>query len=410
MPRFLRFFFFVNISLVILYAAVLLMFSRENFFVRADFTSFYTGWTIVRDGKGSRLYDLSLQAREQEKILQGRRFAQGNLPYINPPHATLPFVPLALFPRPAAFFLWTLLQLAFLVSFLFSLSGAAKECSIVERQSLITSLLAFPFLFTTLALGTFSLLLFLCLWKFAVNIKKGNDIQAGLWLVLGTVKPQFMIFPAMMLLGARRRRALMTVLLSLAFLVMISVFLFGVQCWKDYFILLRRIAEFQTPGTAPASLMVNFKGLLVFFLGVGHASLINFISFSAFTLAALFVLFLWHKSRKAHALHFELCMSATLLSGLLFSPHLYFHDTLLYMAPVVLFYLHLHQSASPRASVFLTFMSVMPLLFLITEYVIGRGDGIKLPVYVMLLLLMVVMAELWREIFEKNVANGRKNS
>ena len=83
---------------------------------RADFTNFYTGWSIVLAGDGQRLYDLAIQARVQQQILDGRSFADGLLPYVNPPHLTLPFVaagrPAALgrlrrlVARPAALLVW----------------------------------------------------------------------------------------------------------------------------------------------------------------------------------------------------------------------------------------------------------------------------------------------------------------
>ena len=34
----------------------------------SDFVSFYTGWTMVRNGDGPRLYDVELQRVYQEKL------------------------------------------------------------------------------------------------------------------------------------------------------------------------------------------------------------------------------------------------------------------------------------------------------------------------------------------------------
>ena len=41
-------------------------------FWRADFTNYYTGWSLVRDGLGHRHYDLELQTRYQEQIVPER--------------------------------------------------------------------------------------------------------------------------------------------------------------------------------------------------------------------------------------------------------------------------------------------------------------------------------------------------
>ena len=36
-----------------------------DWFPRADFTAFYAGWAIVRDGRAASLYDLAVQATYQ---------------------------------------------------------------------------------------------------------------------------------------------------------------------------------------------------------------------------------------------------------------------------------------------------------------------------------------------------------
>src|ERR1041384_8620829 len=67
----------------------------------SDFVSFYTGWTIVRNGDGAQLYDAELQ-RVYEARLGGPEGAPF-LPFVNPPHAAFIFMPLAnLSPRSAS--------------------------------------------------------------------------------------------------------------------------------------------------------------------------------------------------------------------------------------------------------------------------------------------------------------------
>src|SRR5215211_5872338 len=71
----------------------------------SDFVSFYTGWTIVRNGDGARLYDVELQRAYQAKLWgpKGAPFHFRLLPFVNPPHAALIFMPLAnLNPRSAS--------------------------------------------------------------------------------------------------------------------------------------------------------------------------------------------------------------------------------------------------------------------------------------------------------------------
>ena len=65
---------------------------------QADYTAFYTGWTIVADGHGQDLYDIGTQTATQQAILGGRSFEAGLNPFNNPPHLVVPFVPLAAAP------------------------------------------------------------------------------------------------------------------------------------------------------------------------------------------------------------------------------------------------------------------------------------------------------------------------
>ena len=44
---------------------------------QADYTAFYTGWTIVADGHGADLYDVETQTATQQAILGGRSFEAG---------------------------------------------------------------------------------------------------------------------------------------------------------------------------------------------------------------------------------------------------------------------------------------------------------------------------------------------
>lgn len=123
---------FLNLSLGLSYVGLWLILAQQGMFWRADFSAYYTGWAIVRDGLGEQLYDFDLQTRYQQQILEGRSFSQGLLPYLNPPHATLPFVPLALLTRADAFWVWSLVQAALLVwvfRFLWRLSKGGHRAS-----------------------------------------------------------------------------------------------------------------------------------------------------------------------------------------------------------------------------------------------------------------------------------------
>ena len=80
----------------------------------ADYTAFYTGWTIVADGDGARLYDPAFQADVQQRILSGRTFEAGLNPFNNPPHLVLPFLPLVALPLTTSYLVWGAIHLGLL--------------------------------------------------------------------------------------------------------------------------------------------------------------------------------------------------------------------------------------------------------------------------------------------------------
>ena len=85
----------LNTGLALSYIGLWAITARQGQFWRADFSAYYTGWAIVRDGLGNQLYDLDLQTRYQQTILEGRSFSDGLLPFTYPPHMALYFSPLA---------------------------------------------------------------------------------------------------------------------------------------------------------------------------------------------------------------------------------------------------------------------------------------------------------------------------
>jgi glycosyl transferase family 87 len=373
----------LNLALGSGYLVFWAMLAWHGLFWRADFSAFYTGWAIVRDGRGAQLYDMDLQGRYQREILDGRSFAQGLLPYMNPPHATIPFVPLAWVSRATAFWIWTLCQLALLIWLLLLLRDFSRSWERYERWSLLSALIALPPLFITFALGTFSLLMLVCLFQFYRTLKSGRERQAGLWLMLGTVKLQGMLLPGVVLLAARRWRALLSALLFGGALVGLSSAWLGWRIWLDFFAALRVIATyFGVFGVDPAE-MYNFRGTLALLLGSEYGQLINQLSTAGLAAAAAVTWLLWRGDWRPHEPTFELRMALTMLLAILFNPHLYPHDALMLVAPALLFYVYLRQRNRPRQAYAAVALS-SPLLFLVAQYTVGGSLGIRVPVVVMI--------------------------
>ncbi len=79
---------------------------------RSDFTSFYVGGTLLRDGHGAGLYNQVLQQSVHSRLIAPDR--EPNLPFVNPPPAALFVLPATFVPLAIAFRLWGLLEVAVL--------------------------------------------------------------------------------------------------------------------------------------------------------------------------------------------------------------------------------------------------------------------------------------------------------
>jgi hypothetical protein len=379
----------LNVSLGLSYIALWAMLAWQGLFWRADFTAYYTGWAMALDGRGADLYNFALQASYQQRILAGRSFSEGLLPYLNPPHATLPFVPLALLPLSSAFWVWTFFQLLLLLWLLRLLVQIAHDWQPHERWLMLSAALAFPPLLFTLQLGTFSLLLLACLLSYYLALKRGRAGAASTWLLIATIKPQSIVLPALVLLGARRWRALGIALLGSLGLLALSSLLLGWQSWAGFLSALGSVnALYGSYGVEPAT-MYNMKGTLALLLGESQSALITQISTLALVFSVVLTLWLWRGPWLPESPLFELRLSLTILLGLLTSLHLHRHDGLMVVAPALLFYLYLRQRGLPQRA-FAFWALSCPLVVLAGEFALGGSLGIRLPVVMMLILLFWV--------------------
>ncbi len=375
----------LHISLALAYVALWLMVAWQGETWRGDFTAYYTGWSLLRDGHGADLYDLDLQTRYQQEILGGERFKGGVLPYINPPHAALPFIPLAWLPRSMAYFVWTAGEVVLLAWGVLLLRRIVLPWTPAERWAALSGLLAFLPLLTTFLLGTFSLFMLVCALQVYHALKDGRERRGGVWLALGTVKPQLLLMPGVLTLGARRWWAVGSAAGVMLLLLLVSLAYPGWQSWIGFVSIVGTInSSFDALGNVPAD-MYNLKGTLTLLLGNEQQSLINAVSLGALAVVAAGVVFIWRGTWQPEDAGFDLRFGLTMLLGLLFSPHLHLHDCLLLLLPVLLFYRYLRQRNLPRRG-YALFVLSWPLLFLLSNFVVDGALGVRLPVLAMAVL------------------------
>jgi hypothetical protein len=154
-----------QLLLAVAYALPILSAGRLT---HSDFLSLYTGGAMVRDSQGGRLYDLDLQGAYQAKAfgLQAADSGFGLLPFINPPHAALLFMPFAYLPAKAAASVYFAFNCLIAGWLLFRLGGLAAGWSGTAQILLLTTILATEVFWYSLSTGTMTLLVFVCLLEY----------------------------------------------------------------------------------------------------------------------------------------------------------------------------------------------------------------------------------------------------
>jgi hypothetical protein len=386
----------LNSGLALSYIGLWAITARQGQFWRADFSAFYTGWSIVRDGFGNQLYDLDLQTRYQRIILEGRSFSDGLLPFTYPPHMALYFSPLARTSRPSAFLLWTLGECALLVWLILLLQDFTRSWQPIDRWLALNGVLSLPAVLYNFLLGAFSLFLLICLWQFYLALKNNREGQSGIWLAAGLIKPQNILLPGVLLLGARRWKALAGVVLVAIFIFTTCSAALGWHIWLDFLNLLRSLnSMYGTMGMEPTS-MYNFKGVLTSILGANRGNWINGLSWAALVGSILFTLWIWRGVWTAREAAFDLKMALTLLLGLFFNLYLFPQDSLLLVLPAILFYNYLRRRELPYRW-YAAFVLLCPSVFLVSEFTIGDELGIRVPVLAIIVLLVWITHAIWKE-------------
>jgi hypothetical protein len=350
----------------------------------ADFSGFYTGWAMVVDGRGAQLYDFDLQRDYQTALLDGKNevFPNGMLRFSYPPHTAVFFAPLALLQLDYAYALWAAIQVAMLVGLLALLRDLARDWLPHEQMLLLSGVVAFAPLLNTLILGAFSLWTLFFTVLFYRGLKHQHEERAGIWLALSTIKPQNVVSLGMIALGGRRWRLLFAGLIAGLGIGVVTGIATYWLAWLDFF----RVVSSPGISSFPTA-MYNVRGTLLLLLGADAQAVVSRASLLLLALAMLVILWLWRGKWNPHAPGFEPRMALTVCLGMLFSPHHYAHDSLMYVLPAVLLYSHLRMYRPQQVPFYAAFVLSMPLIFFASGFLFDAILGIRLPVIAALVLI-----------------------
>jgi Glycosyltransferase family 87 len=294
---------------------------------RADFAIFYTGAQILFAGRGGDLYNPKVQRLYQEKIAASS--AEWNLPFNHAPYELLIFWPLSSLSYPAAHLTWAVANLVLLA---FTYRYLAPFIDPANKLLLGALLFAFYPTMVTLQMGQDSILTLFILVVVFVSLQHQRDSMAGIVLACGLYKPQLVLPIAGLLIMEKRWHAWRAFVATTMLLAALCLALTGVQAIWDYVALL----QYDDYVIYPRS-MSNIRGLF-------HIALNGYISERTVALLAITASSLLyagslyicrHKSGPGDS-RFELKFSLVCITTVLASYHLYSHDLLLLMAPIML--------------------------------------------------------------------------
>lgn len=367
----------------------------------ADYTAFYTGWTIVLQGRGPELYDPAVQAEVQRAVLGGQSFAAGLNPFNNPPYAVLPFVPLALLPLEASYLAWTGLNLVLLAVILLAmLRTIAAPWSGPERAALIAVAVAFPPTAIVFFQGAFSLLLLGGVLAGVVGVV-ARPVRAGAALAVAAIKPQGVFGAGLAMVAGRRWRAAGASLAVLAGLALAATLVLGPATWTSYVrFLAGYLSSFDVLSVDPAA-MWNLRGTLTLALGRDSPGLLNGLAYLGFAVGVMLVLatWLWQRPPSMDPRDPDVAIrwSLTICLTAFFAPHFNPHDDVVLILAAALAWSALRES---RAAVPLAVgLAAAPVVILLTNGL--RADAptdlpIRVPTLLLLLLTVVVATAMAR--------------
>jgi hypothetical protein len=366
---------------------------------RSDFISYYTAAQLIKEHP-TNLYDLRLQTEFQDRILgslgSSIRFTDGLLAYNHPPFEIVWFVPLARVSYLGAFSLWALISSTCFLVGIYLLTRDMNADHVSRNWVYALSLLFLPLL-ASLFQGQDSGTLFLFWVLVYRSLRQRRDGWAGLWLSLVLQKFQLLIPSLLLLLLKRRWKVLAGFMGGGAVLLLVSWALVGFSGLASYARLLVEMSGWVERRGIYPSQMHNFRGLFYSVLYPDHVVLANLLTASASLLLVALLIRAWRGNWAVDHPEFDLKFSLLLLTTLLVSPHLNFHDLSLLLLPGLLICrLALQQPASVPLRRLLVSLFIVGFPLQVMSFSVSSFVPINLNVLGLLVLSLIIASQILR--------------
>ncbi len=294
---------------------------------RSDFTAFYVGGTLLREGHTADLYSQAVQQPLHSALIAPDR--EANLPFVNTPVAAALVLPATFLPLDAAYRLWSLLELAVLI-----LAVVLAVRSVewpdgtpqIWRVAAGAAALAGMGTWTMFVQAQWTPLLALGLVLAYRSWKHGHLATGAAALVVsaGIAKPHLALGLLAFLLGWRERRVILGAFAGVAGLAIASLVLVGPAGVAGFASILASSTTRWELAT-----MVSFIGVVGSLFGNGLTA--HLVGLVATLLACAAAVWLGMRVRKDPSRLDAALVGAAVLS-LVASPHAY-PDDLVMLAP-----------------------------------------------------------------------------
>ncbi len=246
-----------------------------------DILAFWAAGRLVLEGRPEDLYDAAALTALQRTLIPVPIGMNGYMPFINPPVAAAAFAPLAILSEPAARVAWAAMN-----GVLVATAGLSLSRGMAGRERLGATLLvgtSFP-VYHALAEGQWSIVLLVAGLAALGAARHGAWGRAGLALGVLWLKPQFIVLPLLLLLLARRWRAVGAALAIGALAVLVALPVTGLPSNLTYLGYLAGVVTSHFAGAGTTSGAVwqgdlasteGLNGLFVGWFGQGAVGLVN---------------------------------------------------------------------------------------------------------------------------------------
>ena len=338
-----------------------------------DFLPLYAAGHLARTDPAG-LYDpeRQLQAEQLAAGIRPRNF----LPFAYPPVTAALFAPLTLLSFTKAYIVWVLISLLLLGLSIYLCSDNFQLGTQGRRFLAMGTTALFP-VYIALVQGQTATLVLLLLTLGLVALKRGRQWQAGAWIGLLFLKPQWLLLPSLVLISQRAWRAVLSLSLCVLGLFLLGVWLVGWEGYAQLSTLMLGMAG-GTESTAPPLHQYNLRALAVFF-GLGPGTWLP-----ASALAALMVMAAWSSQGQPS------WRLATLTLGMiLVSPQANPHDLILVIPALAMLIARHERSLQLVHLLALVLFGLLPLL---TVMLIWPSTGHKPPVMALAVLFLFGVA------------------